>query len=116
MVEKTLLNASAGITLIMPKNGFSKDVLDALCDVCVKYRSLLKGYLVLKQEGDRAVLFFGFLFNHAEECEVLEQIVTEVSWLFSEDVKFECVCLNGKNKLIDAIRSMTSPFYQGGDT
>lgn len=112
MVEKNILEASTEVSLALPDNGFSVDVLNALSQACSKYEQLSEGYLVLKKEGDNANLFFGFLFDGVENVGLMEQIMEDISELFSEDVAFEGVYLNENRKLVDAMRSMTSPFYK----
>jgi hypothetical protein len=112
MVEKSILEASIQVTLAMPESGFSADVLTALSQACSKYERISKSYLVLKKDEENACLFFGFLFDDADNIGLVEQLMADISELFSEGVAFEGVCLNENKKLADVMQSMTSPFYQ----
>lgn len=112
MVEKNVLEKSTEISLGLPESGFSKDVLDAVAQLCSEYESVSASYLVLKKVGDDVTLFFGFILDDNGSDMVIGQMMEKITELFSGDLYLEGVCLNENKKLAEAMKSVTSPFYR----
>lgn len=115
MLEKKTLDKSTQVELATPDSGFSQDFIDMLSGICSKYENLLESYLVLKKQGEEVSLLFGLLFVDSsllEEQELtVQNIMTEILDLFSDEMTIETICLNNNDQLKQAMESMTSPFY-----
>lgn len=111
MIEKNILEKSTEISLVLPESGFSKDVLDAVAQICSKYESVSESYLSLKKVDDDVTLFFGFMLDDNGSDMAIGQMMEKITELFSGDLYLEGVCLNENKNLAEAMKSVTSPFY-----
>ena len=115
MLEKKKLTESTEIELALPENGFSSDFVDALSDICSKHDVLTEGYLVLKKENEDVSLLLGLLFfdnyplNKQEQD--IQNIMQEVTDLFSDEMIVEAISLNNNRQLNRTMKSIGSPFY-----
>jgi hypothetical protein len=115
MLEKKKLNKSVQIDLALPDSGFSPEFTNSLSNICAKYSGLSESYLVLKKEGEDVSLLLGLLFDDSispkEQEQVIQNIMTEVVGLFSDEIIIEAICLNNNNQLKETIMAIDSPFY-----
>lgn len=60
-------------------------------------------------------LLLGLLFDDSispkEQEQVIQNIMTEVVGLFSDEIIIEAICLNNNNQLKETIMAIDSPFY-----
>lgn len=111
-----MLNKSAQIEIALPENGFSRDFINALSDLCLKIDDLSESYLVLKKTDDDVSLLFGFLFEEDIASAVIESsmknIMENILDLFSDDMPIDGIYLNDNDQLHKAMQSITSPFFK----
>lgn len=116
MVEKQVLSNAMHVELALPKEGFSQPFISDIKGVCERFRSLKEGYVLLKKSGDEVSLFFCFLFDeggqNAAGGAAIEMLAENILGLFKDNMAIDVVSLNGKERLTDSVRSVTSPFFR----
>ena len=115
MLEEKKLNKATQIDLALPDKGFSSEFINSLSNVCTKYDGVAESYLVLKKQDEDVSLLLGLLFfdtiSFSEQEQVIQNIMSEVVSLFSDEIIIEAICLNNNAQLKEAIKSIDSPFY-----
>lgn len=116
VVEKRVIAESMAIELAVPDGGFSKDFVSSLTEICAGYSFLDEGYVLLKRSGGEVSLFLCFMcksgFGADEIDTALGRLTEDVVSLFSESMAIEVVCLNGQQKLTEAVRKTAAPFFR----
>lgn len=116
MVEKQVLSNAMHVELALPKEGFSQSFISDIKAICEKFQSLKEGYVLLKKSGDDVSLLFCFLFDAggqgAAEGAAIEMLAENILGLFKDKMAIDVVSLNGKERLAESVRSVTSPFFR----
>ena len=115
MLKNKTLYEEKSFDLALPEDGFASEFLSGLSNISAKYIQLNEAYLTLKQSEDGVSLFFCFLFNddipESDQNKFVGNIMEEILGLFTEEMVIDAISLNGKDQLLKAVKSVTSPFF-----
>lgn len=116
MVEKRVLSNAMPVELALPKEGFSHSFISDISSACEKFQPLKEGFVLLKKSEDEVSLLFCFLFEEgqqsAAEDAVIEALAESILGLLDGNMAIDIVSLNGKERLAESVRSVTSPFFR----